>query len=111
MSVIGVSLQSDQLVLTKGRDFKWAFQNLDAGGNAEDFPPGDLYFEFALLDESDELVRWDFTIDGDLAEIKVESVGVDAIPARTKWQLVFLAEGEAAGGDPVAIGQVRTQGA
>ena len=27
MSVIGIDLEPDQLVLVKGRDFKWAFEN------------------------------------------------------------------------------------
>lgn len=53
---------------------------------------------------------WDFTIDGANASIKVESEAVDAIPDRCHWQLVFQATGEAAGGDPVALGTVRAQG-
>jgi len=45
MAVIGVELDQDELVLTKGRDFKWAFVNLDASGAAQAFPDGTLYFE------------------------------------------------------------------
>jgi hypothetical protein len=45
MSVIGVDLDSDQLVLTRGRDFKWTFQNVDQNDQPVDFPAGRLYFE------------------------------------------------------------------
>ena len=45
MAVIGIELDSDTLVLTKGRDFKWYFENLDTNGQAIDYPPGELYFE------------------------------------------------------------------
>lgn len=53
------------------------------------------------------LTLWHFTIDGDLASLKVESEEVDKIPDRIPWQLVFLPDGEAAGGDPVALGQTK----
>lgn len=51
MPVIGVELDSDQLVLTQGRDFAWNFQNLDPTSTPSnpvytDFPAGELYFEF-----------------------------------------------------------------
>jgi len=52
---------------------------------------------------------WPFIIDGPNASIKVESDDCDAIPDRTKWQLVFLPQGELAGGDPVARGVVKVQ--
>ncbi|EFV12957.1 DUF7264 domain-containing protein [Segniliparus rugosus] len=52
---------------------------------------------------------WPFTIDGAKATIKVESEQVDLIEPRTRWQLVFLPEGEPAGGDPVARGRVMVQ--
>lgn len=53
---------------------------------------------------------WHFVIEDDKASIKVESEDCDAIPDRTKWQLVFMPEGEPAGGDPIAMGAVRVQG-
>lgn len=102
---IGVPLLPDQLVLTTGRDFRWAFENLDDNNQPEAFPLGELYFEL----ETDPVTQWDFTIDGTVAEIKIEHDEADAIPDRTKWQLVFLPDGEAAGGDPVALGVVRRQ--
>lgn len=105
MAVIGVDLDSDELVLTKGRDFKWAFVNLDAAGAPLAFPGGSLYFEFA----KSPVVTWPFTIVGSSATIKVESEQVATIPTRTRFQLVFRATGEAAGGDPIARGVVRVQ--
>lgn len=106
MAVIGVELEQDELVLTKGRDFKWAFVNLDASGAAQSFPAGSLYFE---LYTSPTKTTWQFTITGSQAVLKVESVDVDLIPARTRWQLVFKQTGEAVGGDPLARGVVRIQ--
>lgn len=50
--------------------------------------------------------KWPFVIDGSTATIKIESEVADAMPAGVLWQLVFLPEGEAVGGDPVAIGRV-----
>jgi len=55
------------------------------------------------------LTLWHFIIDGSLAHLKVESEEADQIGARTDWQLVFLEEGEAAGGDPIARGRVTVQ--
>lgn len=52
---------------------------------------------------------WPFVIAGSEASLKVESEDCDAIPDRTKWQLVFMPDGEAAGGDAVARGVVRVQ--
>lgn len=42
MSVIGPQLEPDTLVLTRGRDFKWSFENLDATGQPVVFPAGTL---------------------------------------------------------------------
>ncbi|AGY36949.1 tail protein [Mycobacterium phage Fredward] len=55
------------------------------------------------------LTLWHFDIDGSMAELKVESEEADKVSARTRWQLVFLADGEPAGGDPIARGLVRVQ--
>lgn len=52
---------------------------------------------------------WNFSIDESTADLKVESSEVDLIGQRTLWQLVFLPDGEAAGGDPIARGTVRVQ--
>jgi hypothetical protein len=106
MAAIGIELETVSLVLTKGRDFRWSFENLNANRQPIDYPAGDLYFEFAL---GDPPTKWEFVIDGSLASLKVESTAVDLIPERTKWQLVFLPEGESVGGDPIARGQVRIQ--
>lgn len=101
---IGIELESDQLVLTKGRDFKWSFENLDTEKQPIAYPEGDLFFEFSNGEE------WHFVIDDMLASLKVEHTEVALVPARTKWQLVFLEAGEVAGGDPIARGQVLVQG-
>lgn len=105
MSVIGVELDYTDLFVTRGRDFRWVFQNFDENRNFEDFPPGDLFFEFQL----DPLVVWEFVITGHEAALKVESVDVDVIPDRTNWQLVFIPSGELAGGTALARGRVFVQ--
>lgn len=105
MSVIGPVFAPDKLFLTRGRDFKWAYKLVDCDGVATDFPAGRLYFELS----TDPLTVWDFAIEGDVATIKVESEEADLIPNRTKWQLVFLPDGEDEGGDPVALGTVSVQ--
>uniref|UniRef100_A0AAU8GQK9 LtfC/p132/Gp6 beta-sandwich domain-containing protein n=1 Tax=Mycobacterium phage BabyBack TaxID=3158877 RepID=A0AAU8GQK9_9CAUD len=56
------------------------------------------------------LTIWEFDIDGSVADIKIESEKADEIAPRTKWQLVFLADGEPAGGDPIALGTVTRLG-
>jgi hypothetical protein len=53
--------------------------------------------------------RWHFNIAGSIASLKVESEAVNKINNRTNWQLVFLADGEPAGGDAIARGTVVTQ--
>lgn len=55
------------------------------------------------------LTNWYFDIEGTLAHIKVESEVADTIADRTEWQLVWLPDGETAGGDPVAEGFVKVQ--
>lgn len=56
------------------------------------------------------LTIWDFDIAGSMATLKVESEAADKIGERTKWQLVFLANGEPAGGEPVGLGKVSRLG-
>ena len=106
MSVIGVDLDPVDLVLTKGRDFRWTFEHVNASGTAVAFPAGSLYFEVA----TPAPLTWTFTIVGATATVKVESEVVATVPSRTKWQLVFRPSGEVAGGDIVAYGLVRVQG-
>ena len=105
MSVIGPVFCPDKLYLTRGRDFKWAYELVDKDNNPVDFPPGELYFEFDTVPQE----KWTFSIDGHTAVIKVEHEVADEVPDRTKWQLVFLPENEPAGGDPIAIGTVKVQ--
>lgn len=107
MAVIGIPLDSDQLVLTRGRHFRWNFQNISKTGAPVPFPPGELFFEFVDLVPK---VRWDFTITGDTASLAVAPELADTIPDRTGWHLVFRPEGVTSGGDPVGIGIVRRQG-
>ena len=106
MSVIGLELDPEELVLTKNRDFRWTFQNLDESDAPINYPSGSLYFE---LYTSPSITTWPFTIVGSSATLKIESEAVNLIPNRTKWQLVFKPTGEVAGGDPVARGTVRVQ--
>lgn len=103
---IGTELQDETLVLTRNRDFKWTFTNLDSAGAAVNYPSGQLFFELF----TDPKTTWTFSISGAVASLKVESTAVDLIPPRTRWQLVWLPLGEAAGGDPLAIGTVVVQG-
>lgn len=119
MSAIGLCLESSTLDLYSGRDFKWGFLNVNeaifAGSlsNASQliaFPDGALYFELQIADGGNSTTTWEFDISGAAATLKVESTESDRIPARTKWQLVFLPEGEAAGGDPIAYGTVKKVG-
>ncbi|ASJ79710.1 minor tail protein [Mycobacterium phage Heffalump] len=56
------------------------------------------------------LTIWDFDIDDSVASLKVESEEADTIAERVRWQLVFLADGEEAGGDPIARGTVQRLG-
>ncbi|AGS82689.1 hypothetical protein ANNAL29_6 [Mycobacterium phage AnnaL29] len=53
---------------------------------------------------------WEFVLEGSIASMKIESDKADEIGERTKWQLVFLADGEEAGGDPIARGTVARLG-
>lgn len=55
MSAIGVETNIETLVLWKGRDFKWNFENINSEGVAEDFPAGDLFFEFVTGGEHNAL--------------------------------------------------------
>lgn len=105
-SVIGIELPIDSLVVTRGRDFRCAFQLTDDDGVPVPFPPGALFFE---LKPDSGTVRWNFAIEESMASIKVESEDVDVIPAKTPWQLVWLPEGEASGGDAKARGRLVVQ--
>lgn len=52
---------------------------------------------------------WLFEIEDSIATLKVESEYVDRIKPRTRWQLIFLPDGEEAGGEPLARGTVAVQ--
>jgi hypothetical protein len=104
---IGIEVPTETLVIYKNRDFKWGFQNLDENGQPVDFPPGSLYFEFQT---SPSLTEWEFVITGSEATLKVESTATPVVLPKTKWQLVFLQDGEAAGGDVIASGTVTWKG-
>lgn len=103
---IGPEVPSDTITLYKNRDFKWGFQNLDENDQPIPFPPGSLFFEL----QTSPLTNWVFEIDGSEASLKVESEAAALIPAKTKWQLVFLQTGESAGGDAIATGSVTRKG-
>lgn len=45
MANIGLEFDRDDLVLKRGRDFKWAFDYTDETGAPANYPPGDLYLE------------------------------------------------------------------
>lgn len=53
MPIIGVELGTDQLVLTRGRDFRWTFVNVDGSTPPvpTNYPAGALYFELATRGE------------------------------------------------------------
>lgn len=55
------------------------------------------------------LTKWEFDITGADALLKVESEYVDRIKPRTRWQLVFIPDGEPAGGQAIARGAVQVQ--
>lgn len=57
MAFIGTVLSEDQLVLTRGRDFKWTFENTDENDDPIDFPAGDLFFELDTGGETNALQR------------------------------------------------------
>lgn len=45
LAVIGIDVDADSLVLWRGRDFRWLFNNLDDRGKPVDFPDGQLILE------------------------------------------------------------------
>jgi hypothetical protein len=98
-----VSLRDTPLFLTRGRDFVWNFGLVDRCGDPLEFPAGELFFEFA------DGEKWFFEVDGGVASIKVESEVADRVSNRARWQLVFLPEGEPAGGVPWARGYVKVE--
>ena len=105
MAVFGKPLGVSRLVLTRGRDFKCGLKYADRHGVEQDLPAGDFYFEVY----TDPVLTWRFTVSGSRAFVKVEHEVTDTVPDRTGFQLVFLPEGEPAGGDPVALGKVKVQ--
>ena len=70
----------------------------------------DPYIEVQTIKPGKEpLTIWPLTISGSDADIKVESEDADLVSRRTRWQLVFMPDGEPAGGDPVTRGRVMVQ--
>ena len=63
-----------------------------------------------ILPGKARLTVWEFTLSGSTAFLKAESEDCDLIAHRTKWQLYWLPDGEAAGGDPLARGIVQKVG-
>lgn len=55
------------------------------------------------------LTIWQFEIEDSVATLAVQSEQADLIKPRTRWQLVFLPAGEAAGGEALARGTVTVQ--
>lgn len=76
---IGITPQKADLVLSTGGDFQWSFVWKDG-----DFPTGSALY---LLVGSSE--KWDFTINGDIATIKIESEVADLVAANTPYRMVF----------------------
>ncbi len=103
LSYVGVPQRDDVMYLTRGRDFFWNVELVDQRGAPLTFPPGDLFFEF--VDGS----RWFFDVEGSVASLKVESEVADTVANRARWQLVFLSEGEPAGGVAWAKGYVKVE--
>jgi hypothetical protein len=112
MSEIGLCIPSTVLTLYTNRDFKWSFDNLDQYGNPTSYPAGALSLEFQVSTDGGvtPTTSWAFTISGTTATIAVTNTVAALIPARTKWQLVFLPSGGTAGGDPIAYGLVQVSG-
>lgn len=124
MALIGIPGEGDSLVLWNGRDFKWAFENVDENWISVPFPPGQLYFEFRNIYDGVVGV-WYFTLSGSTATLFMDHAIVTALPKGTKWQLVWrdqdatiVVDGGSAssvfveigpetfGGDPIARGIV-----
>jgi hypothetical protein len=103
MAVLGPVFHPDELPLYTGRDYKWAYKLVDCEGNPVPYPAGRLFLEI----KTNPLTIWDYAIEGDVATIKVEHEEADLIPNRTEFDLVFLPDLEAAGGDLVTRGKVR----
>lgn len=105
MTTIGLNLGTDQLFLTRGRDFKWSFRNVDLDDAPLDFPLGSLFIEF----ETDPVTTWYFGIQGSMANLSITFDQVNLIEAHTKWQLVFQPPGQLDGGEAIARGIVTIQ--
>ena len=103
MAYVGHPVDEDVMFLTAGRDMDWGIEFTEPCGTPVDIAHGDLFFDFPNSD------RWFFTVSGNKATLKVESEVVDRVADRSRWQLVFLPHGEAAGGVCLARGYVRRQ--
>lgn len=107
MADFGKVLDDSLVVLTRGRDFRLMFKQTNDIDEITPFEVGaSLFFEIYT---SPDITIWEFDLDGGIASLKVESADADLIPDRTRWQLVWLPDGESSGGDPVARGRVQVQ--
>lgn len=104
MSVMGVFLNPEPLPLYRGRDYQRTFVSKDATTKQPiPFPAGSLYIEFCGTPPK----KFTATINGSNAVFKIESEDCDKIADRTKYQLVWMPAGEAAGGQCVGYGNVK----
>lgn len=107
--VFGVSPDCATLELVDGGDYVWNFElrfppgHVQAG-QPQPFPPGSLFYRIFTVPVE---TKWQFTVSGAEASIKVESEQVALIPDRTRFHLVWLPVGEMAGGQVWATGKVR----
>lgn len=97
------------LELVAGGDYMWSFElrygpSHAKAGQPQPFPAGSLFYR--ILTEPVE-TRWPFVISGASASMKIESEDVAKVPDRTRFQLVWLPDGETAGGQVWAMGKVR----
>lgn len=107
--VFGVVPDCATLELVDGADYSWHFtlkypQGHAQAGQDQPFPAGQLFYRIFT---SPVETKWQFTVAGSVASIKVESDEVVKVPDRTRFHLVWLPAGELAGGQVWAIGKVR----
>lgn len=104
MAVMGVFINPEPLPLYRGRDYQRTFVSKDpVTKQPTAFPSGQLYIEFCGTPKK----VFQATITGSNAVFKIESEDCDKIADRTKYQLVWQATGETAGGQCVGYGTVK----
>jgi hypothetical protein len=101
---MGVFINPEPLPLYRGRDYERTFVAHDpVTQQPVPFPAGQLYIELCGAVKK----VFQATISGPNAVFKIESEDCDKIADRTKYQLVWQATGEPAGGQCVGFGQVK----